>query len=143
MRAETPQAVRGRRFDDACDVLVNVGLRCDGNDLAYPESLGIGAGHDTQALWEAIGQNSQPGEPAKWPDTFARLTWRLMPEAAVDALKARAVATNLSGVQPKFAFDSIAFIQGLRRGADGSRRRGGAPVRAHCSWWLQNRSEGQ
>ncbi len=143
VRAEAAQAVRGRSFEEARDVLVNVALKYDGKDRSYLESLGIGAGHHTEALWKAIGQKLQPGEPLKWSDNFARLTWRLMPEAAVASLKARAAA-SLTAEQRKLAVDSIAFINS-KASADAlmDLAAQGSPVREEALWWLQNRNEGE
>ena len=116
--------MRYRSFEQAREVLVNVATRYDGKDRAYLESLGLGAGHHTAELWKAVGQKLQPGEPEKWSDTFARLTWRLMPEAAVPSLKARAAAENLSAgpAQTRGGFHRLHQVQGVRRSADGSRR---------------------
>ena len=144
LRAEAAQAVRHRSFDEARDVLVNVAIQYDGKDRSYLESLGIGAGHNTEALWKAIGQKMKPGTPAEWSDIFARLTWRLMPEAAVASLKTRVLATSLNEEQRKFAVDSIAFIKSqasaealMDLAAEGS------PVRDQCLWWLENRGDGE
>ncbi len=144
IRVEAAQAMRNRSFDEARDVLVAVAAKYDGKDRSYLESLGIGAGHNTEELWKAVGQKLQPGEPAQWSDTFALLTWRLMPEAAVPSLKIRATAANLTPQQRKLAVDSIAFIKSkasaealMDLAAEAS------PVRDQCLWWLRNRSEGE
>lgn len=144
IRVEAAQAMRYRSFEEARDILVAVACQYDGKDRSYLESLGIGAGHHTEELWKAVGQKLQPGEPAKWSDTFALLTWRLMPEAAVPSLKIRAVAANLSEAQRKLAVDSIAFIKSkasadalMDLAADGS------AVRDQAMWWLTNRNEGE
>ncbi len=144
VRVEAAQAMRNRSFVEARDVLVAVACQYDGKDRSYLESLGLGAGHHTEALWKAVGQKLQPGEPARWSDTFALLTWRLMPEAAVPSLKIRAAAASLTAEQRKLAVDSIAFIKSkasaealMDLAAEGS------PVREQCRWWLRNRSEGE
>lgn len=144
VRVEAAQAMRTRSFDEARDVLVAVASQYDGKDRSYLESLGIGAGHNTEALWKAVGQKMKPGEPAQWSDTFARLTWRLMPEAAVASLKVRATAANLSEEQHKLAVDSIAFIKS-KESADALMDLAvqGSPVRDQALWWLVNRSEGE
>lgn len=144
VRAEAAQAMRFRKFDEARDVLVTVAEKYDGKDRAYLESLGLGAGHDTEALWKAIGQKLKPGAPATWSDTFARLTWRLMPQAAVDSLKARAASKDLTDDQRKLAVDSLAFIKSTESAAalmDLAAE--GSPVRDQALWWLGNRSEGE
>ena len=144
VRVEAALAMRSRSFEEAREVLVAVANQYDGKDRSYLESLGIGAGHNTEALWKALGQKLQPGEPAKWSDTFARLTWRLMPQAAVPSLKIRTASASLTADQRKLAVDSIAFIKSqtsaevlMELAAEGS------PVREQSLWWLKNRSEGE
>ncbi|GAA5122206.1 hypothetical protein GCM10023212_18440 [Luteolibacter yonseiensis] len=144
VRAEAARAMRYRKFDESREVLVAVAEKYDGKDRAYLESIGIGAGHDTEALWKAIGQKMKPGAPADWTDIFARLTWRLMPEAAVPSLKTRAAAAGLSEAQRKLAVDSLAFIKS-KDSADAlmDLAAEGSAVRDQALWWLVNRSEGE
>ena len=136
--------MRYRKFEESKEVLVNVAKGYDGKDRAYLESLGIGAGHNTEALWKAIVEAMKPGEPAAWSDSFARLTWRLKPEAAIEALKTRASSSSLGEDQRKLAVDSIAFIKS-RASADALMELAaeGSPVREQSLWWLMNRSEGE
>jgi putative membrane-bound dehydrogenase-like protein len=143
LRAEAALAMRYRDFGEAREVLVAVAEGYDGKDPSYLESLGLGAGHHTEQLWSAINQSMKPGAAAKWSDTFARLTWRLMPEAAVESLKVRATEPSLDDRQRQLAVDSLAFIKSTQSAqalmalaADGS------PVKGQALWWLTNRSEG-
>ncbi len=144
IRAEAAIAVRYRKFDEARDVLVDVAKAYDGKDRSYLESLGIGAGHHTHELWKALAEVLKPGDPASWSDTFALLTWRLKPEAAVAALKTRAAQEKLTSEQRKLAVDSIAFINS-RASADALTELAaeGSAVRGQAVWWLTNRSEGE
>jgi len=144
IRAEAAIAMRYRKFDEARDVLLNVAETYDGKDRSYLESLGIGAGHSTEALWKAAYEAMKPGEPATWSDAFALLTWRLKPEAAVAALKTRASDAKLTSEQRKLAVDSIAFIKS-RASADAliDLTAEGSAVRDQAVWWLTNRSEGE
>ena len=140
IRAEAALAMRYRSFDQAREVLVNVATRYDGKDRAYLESLGLGAGHHAAALWTAM----KPSVASEWSDTFARLTWRLMPEPAIDSLKTRAASTALSAEQRKLAVDSIAFIKSPASAvALMDLAIEGSPVRDQAMWWLINRSEGE
>jgi putative heme-binding domain-containing protein len=86
----------------------------------------------------------KPGAPEKWSDTFARLTWRLKPEAAIDSLKARAADGNLNEDQRKLALDSIAFIPS-KASADAliELAANDSPLKDQARWWLRNRSEGE
>lgn len=144
VRAEAALAMRYRNFDDAKEVLVNVASKFDGKDRSYLESLGLGAGHHTEALWKAVGQKLNAGASPGWSDTFARLTWRFMPEGAVESLKARAALADLSPEQRKLALDSLAFIKS-KKSADALMDLAveGSPVREDALWWLGNRSDGE
>jgi len=144
LRAEAAMEMRYREFDEARDILVTVAKGYDGEDRSYLEMLGLGTGHHTDALWEALVEEMAPGDPADWSDTFARLTWRLMPVGAVEALKVRATHTDLSDEARALAVDSLAFIEPdaaapalMELAVEGS------PVRDQVLWWLKNRDEGE
>ncbi len=144
IRAEAAIAMRYRKFDEARGVLINVAKGYDGKDRSYLESIGVGTGHQTEALWKSLFETMKPGEPAMWSDSFARLTWRLMPEAAVPSLKIRAAAATLTLEQRKLAVDSLAFIKSEASAAalmDLAVE--GSSVRDQARWWLTNRSEGE
>ena len=144
IRAEAALAMRYRSFAEAREVLVDVATGYDGRDRAYLESLGLGAGKHTEALWIALNETMKPGAPAAWPDIFARLTWRLMPEAAVPALAIRAAASDLTHEQRKLAVDSLAFIHSKSAAtALMDLAAADSPVREMALWWLVNRSEGE
>lgn len=144
IRAEAAQEMRYRPFAEAKEVLVNVARGYDGEDRAYLFSLGAGAGHHTNELWKVLVDELKPGEPGKWPDAFARLTWRLMPEAAISALKARALGSALTEEQRRLAVDTIAFIND-RASAEAMMEiaEPPGPVKDSATWWLRNRSEGE
>ncbi len=144
VRAEAALAMRYLPFDEAREVLVNVAKSWDGEDASYLESLGIGAGHHANELWQALVEEMKPGEATRWSDAFARLTWRLMPAAAVEPLKNRAGDARVSDVQRKLAVDALAFIN-TREAADALMElaAAGSGVRDQARWWLTNRSEGE
>lgn len=144
LRSEAAQAMRGLPFEKSAPILVAVAKQYDGTDRAYLENLGIGTGHHGNELWKALAAEMKPGDPLNWSDTFARLTWRLMPEAAVSALKQRVLSDKLDAVQRKLAVDSLAFIR-ARSSADAmlDLAAEGSPVRDEARWWLKNRSNGE
>ncbi len=144
VRAEAAMEMRYRGWDEAKDVLVEAAKGYDGKDRSYLESLGLGAGHNTEQLWKALKEEMKPGAPGAWSDTFARLTWRLMPEAAISELAARAADKGVSEEGRKLAVDSLAFIKS-RPAADAliSLAAEGSPVRDQASWWLRNRNDGE
>jgi len=144
VRAEAAQEMRNRPFEESKDVLVDVAEGYDGSDRSYLFSIGAGAGQNTEKLWSALSEAMKPGEPAKWSDAFARLTWRLMPEAAVPALKARALDASLSEAQRKLAVDTLAFVN-AKPSADAMLDLAAkdSPVSKEATWWLGNRQEGE
>ncbi len=144
IRVEAALAMRRRSFEKARDVLVSVAAKYDGKDRSYLESLGLGASHHTAALWAAMMEKMKPGEPLAWSDSWARLTWRFMPEAAVPALKVRAAATSLTEEQRGLAVDSIAFIKS-QASADALMDLASvaSPVKEKALWWLIHRNEGE
>ena len=144
LRAEAASAMRYLPFEVAREVLVNVAKGYDGKDRSYLEILGLGAGLSTEPLWTALLDEMKPGEPATWSDTFARLTWRLKPVAAIASLKARANDEQLTMEKRKLAMDSIAFIHSpaaaealMELSAKDSE------LKTASTWWLVNRSEGE
>lgn len=144
IRAEAASAMRYREFAESKEVLVNVAKGYDGKDRSYLETLGIGAGHHTEELWEILLETMQPGAPLAWSEAFARLTWRLKPEGAVALLKERASSEKLPVDQRKLAVDSIAFIKSQASAeALMSLAAKGSSVRDQALWWLTNRSEGE
>lgn len=144
VRAEAALETRYRDWNEAEEILVAVAKGYDGVDRSYLESLGLGAGHHSGKLWEALEKELKPGDPLEWPESFAGLTWRLMPESAVAALSERAASSALPQEARKLAVDSLAFIN-VREAADAlmALAVGDSPVRDHAAWWLRNRSEGE
>ena len=144
VRAEAAMEMRYLGWDEAKDVLIAVAKGYDGKDRSYLESLGLGAGHNTAELWAALNDEMKPGAPKAWSDAFARLTWRLMPEAAIPALAERAKDPSVSEAGRKLAVDSLAFITS-KESADAliALAAEGSPVRDQASWWLRNRNDGE
>lgn len=144
VRAEAALEMRYRGFDEAGEVLVAVAKGYDGKDRSYLESLGLGAGKNTEALWVALSEEMNPGAPVEWSETFARMTWRLMPKAAIPALAERAACDKLSDEARELAVDSLAFINS-RASADAliSLALKDSPVKETAAWWLKNREGGE
>jgi hypothetical protein len=107
-------------------------------------SLGLGTGHHHEELWRADVCELKPGPLLDPSDTFAHLTWRLIPEAAVYSLKVRAASAALTAEQRRLAVDSIAFIK-LEESAAALMNLvvEASAVRVRARWWLKNRSEGE
>jgi putative heme-binding domain-containing protein len=77
----------------------------------------------------------------QWSPEFARITWRLLPAAAVPALIERANASVLSDQQRRIAFDTLAFIgnkEAVMAIVAVAAKKDPA-LGAQANWWLLNR----
>lgn len=109
----------------------------DGNDKNYIESIGLAAESQENAIWLAMKKELGSDNPDEWSDSFARLTWRLWPSAAVADLKARATSSKLSHPQQVFAVESLAFIDDASAAeAMLDLAAGDSPVKAEAGYWL-------
>ncbi|MBK1827674.1 PVC-type heme-binding CxxCH protein [Haloferula rosea] len=110
LRRDAALAMRGLPADKAAPVLIEVAKHWDGSDKNYLEAIGLGAENQEPAVWTAMRETLSPGDPLKWNDSFAKLTWRLWPTTAIGSLKARAMAPSLTKDQREFAIESLSFI---------------------------------
>lgn len=110
VRRDVALSMRGLPAAQSAPILIEVAKGWDGKDKNYLESIGLGAENQENEVWTAMRDALSPGDPLKWNDHFARLTWRLWPAAAIPDLKARALATELTKEQRDFAVESISFI---------------------------------
>jgi putative membrane-bound dehydrogenase-like protein len=112
VRAEIAVSLRDAEAEKALPILTELAKRFDGKDRSYLEALGLGAKGKEAAAWQvlnAIESKKTGGDPLKWSDAFARITWRLHPKGAVEPVKARALSAELSSAQRKLAMDTLAF----------------------------------
>lgn len=140
VRREVVLSLRDIPAARTADIFVELARRCDTGDKNSVEAIGLGAANQESVIWAAIKNELKPGAPGEWPDSFARLTWRLWGAAAIDDLKVRALAPALTPQQRKFAVESIAFIDDARAAeallelaSDGSTVKGDA-----TAWLLRN-----
>ncbi|MFC7336766.1 PVC-type heme-binding CxxCH protein [Haloferula chungangensis] len=110
LRRDAALSMRGLPPELASPVLIEVAKRWDGSDKNYLESIGLGAENHEAEIWTAMRDAFAPGDPLKWSDSFARITWRLWPSTAIDDLKARANSPELTVEQRDFAVESLSFI---------------------------------
>ncbi|MFH6602557.1 PVC-type heme-binding CxxCH protein [Maribacter algicola] len=81
----------------------------DGKDPWYLEALGMASDGKEEEAYAAL-VSDQPENPTEWSVNFASLVWRMHPKSAVEALKKRAMAENLSDYHKARAVDALAFI---------------------------------
>jgi putative membrane-bound dehydrogenase-like protein len=143
VRRDVALSVRNLPAEKSAPILIAVAKGWDGTDKNYLESIGLGAANQEDGVWTAMRDAFGQTDPLKWTDSFARLTWRLWPSAAVPALQARASAASLSQSQRAFAVESLSFIDDrsaamalLDLAAEGS------PVKDEAKWWTLTRARG-
>jgi len=110
VRREIALSLRDLPATETAEIFVELARRCDTDDKNSLEAIGLGAANKESAIWKTLRQRLQPGPPSEWPDSFARLTWRLWGPASIDALRSRVLDRSLSLEKRKFAVESIAFI---------------------------------
>ncbi|MEM7143791.1 MAG: PVC-type heme-binding CxxCH protein [Verrucomicrobiota bacterium] len=81
------------------------------NDRTYLEACGLAAEGAETAVWKNLHARLEKKNPLTWPDSFAKITWRLQTPAAIPALVKRATSEKLSPEQRNLALDSIAFTR--------------------------------
>jgi putative membrane-bound dehydrogenase-like protein len=83
----------------------------DGKDRVYLEACGLAAEGIEAELWKHLRKSLKQESALDWTEAFARITWRLQPEAALPALVERARSASLSLPDRKLAVDTIAFTR--------------------------------
>lgn len=113
----------------------------DENDRHYLEACGMAADGIEAVVWAELAK-AQPSA-LQWSPAFARITWRLLPQAAVPALIERVKSPALSAEARHLAFDSLAFI-GSKDAVMALLDIAGAAdlkLAEQAKWWLFNRSQ--
>ncbi len=144
VRRDVALSLRHYTAAETADVFVELAKGYDGNDKNYVESIGLGATNKEDAIWQAIKASQPDSAPEAWTDTFAKITWRLWPVAAVDDLKVRALSPKLTGAQKEFAVESIAFIND-KKAAEAMLEIAASKsvAKAKASYWLLKRGTGE
>ncbi|MCP4923809.1 MAG: hypothetical protein GY915_07255, partial [bacterium] len=110
VRREIALSLRDVPAEKTKNIFITLAKNCDTKDKNSLEAIGLGAANQESQIWTAIKKGIKPGEPKDWPESFARLTWRLWGSASINDLKARCNDTSLALEKRKLALESIAFI---------------------------------
>ncbi len=110
VRREIALSLRDVPAEKTKDIFITLAKNCDTKDKNSLEAIGLGAANQESQIWTALKKGMKPGEPKDWPESFARLTWRLWGSASVNDLKARCNDKSLTLEKRKLALESIAFI---------------------------------
>lgn len=142
VRREVALSLRGVPFEQSKDIILDLAKGFDGKDRTYLEAFGQACtGHEAQVY--PLLQAVMGGEPLKWSDAFAWISWRLHVPAAVEAEKARALSDSVEKTQRKLAMDALAFTRDASAAAammDLAASKA-FPFQSDALWWLFNRKD--
>jgi len=143
IRRDVALSLRHYTAAETKDIFVELAKHVDHTDKNSVEAIGLGAENKENEIWSAIKAAQEKQDPAQWSDTFAKLTWRLWPSAAVADLTKRAMSPKVSATQQKLATEAIAFIDD-KSAAEAMFTLAGAksPVKADAAYWLLKRGTG-
>lgn len=110
VRREVAIALRDLPLESIRPIVNNLVKIHDGNDRFETEALGQALDGKENAYYKLI-RPSLAKDPATWNEATATLIWRLHPVAAINDLKLRANAGNLTEAQRKQAITALAFIK--------------------------------
>ena len=109
VRRDVALSLRHYRANDTAELFVELAKYGKNADKNYLEAIGLGAENKESEIWRALEKAMV--SDGKWSPWFAKLTWRLWPEAAVPDLKARALDSSLSEKERLFAMESLFYIE--------------------------------
>lgn len=144
LRRDVALSLRGLPAEKTAPILITVAKGWDGKDKNYLESIGLAAENQENEVWTAMKAALSPGDAKGWNDTFAKLTWRLWPSAAIADLKSRALDSSLNEDARKFACESLSFIddKAAAEALFDVAGTGNAAVKAAAMNWLFMRGTG-
>ena len=109
-------------------------------DRWYLEALGLAFDRQAQPWYACLLEKKYGGDPLAWSPTFADLSWRLHPRAAIPGFVARANAKTLDPAARKQALEALAF-ESDRTAAEAMLNLAlGGPdeLRELASWWIEH-----
>ena len=144
MRRDVALALRDIPAAKTKEIFATLAQSVNVNDKNSLEAIGLGAALQENEIWTYLRDELGATDPLKWDERFAKLTWRLWPSAAIEDLKVRASAGELSPEERSFATESIAFIDAPESvPAMFELAEKGSPVRSEAMDWLFRRGTGE
>lgn len=109
VRREIAVALREVPLEKSQAIITDLVNGYDGKDHWYLEALGMALEGKEESMYAQLIANA--GEAVKWDEKTTSLIWRLHPVAAIEALKSRANAAELSAEERKKALVALGFIK--------------------------------
>ena len=141
VRRAVAVSLRDLTIEDSEGIIRQLYDLYDGEDLWYLEALGQAMDGKEDVLYERL-RSHQPDDPTQWDNSFARLTWRLHPESALEDLKRRALASEVNFEFQLQALTAIAFIPAQRAAEtmiEISRDASDPRIKKMADWWISFR----
>ncbi|MEM9079903.1 MAG: PVC-type heme-binding CxxCH protein [Verrucomicrobiota bacterium] len=144
VRRDVAVSLRDLPIAETKEVFLELAKRVDVGDKNALEAIGLGAAGQEDELWLYLKERLVTEDALSWDQRFVRMTWRLWPRVAVEDLKVRALAEELSAEERAFAVESLAFVD-ARESAEVMMGLAdeGSPVRAEAMSWLLMRATGE
>ncbi len=142
VRAELAVSLKLQPTAAALPILIELAHQLDPADRASIEAWGIACLGRENEVWSALQPSLGTSDPLAWSPLLARLTWRLTPAPAIDALAQRVSAKSLSEADRRLAIDTLAFIRDEKAATAVMAAAKGdpGPLKDHALWWLIKRS---
>lgn len=142
VRREIAVAMRDVPFAQSKMILMEIAKRNGVEDRSYLEAFGIGCSGKEEQVWSELKAKAGFKDPLEWAHSFAQITWRLHPAAAVADLQTRAMSSHLSPEERKLALDTLAFIPeaGAAKAVLAIAKEKSSPIHDAAMWWLIKRS---
>ncbi len=144
VRREVAVALRNEPAEGKLPYVATLLQQYDGKDRVYLEACGLAAEGVEVKLWAHLHKALKSDSPLAWSEAFARITWRLQPEAALPALLERARSEKLSLTDRKLAVDTIAFTR-TKSAAEAMAEllKEKALIKDTATAWMLNRAAGE
>jgi putative membrane-bound dehydrogenase-like protein len=142
VRREIAVAMRDVPFAQSKMILMEIAKRNGVEDRSYLEAFGIGCSGKEEQVWSELKAKAGFKDPLEWAHSFAQITWRLHPAAAVADLQTRAMSNHLSPEERKLALDTLAFIPeaSAAKAVLAIAKEKSSPIHDSAMWWLIKRS---
>lgn len=140
VRREVALAMRDVPFSKSKDILLQLASSFDGEDRAYLEAWGTGCTGKEREIFAELDAAATTQNPVDWTPAYAKLVWRLTPEAAAAKFAARARAASLSEADRLAAVTALGFTP-TKEAADALidlAAGGTGRIQQTALWWIIN-----
>lgn len=140
VRREVALAMRDVPFAKSKAILLQLAASFDGQDRAYLEAWGTGCTGKEVEIYTELAKTVAKQDPVSWTPAYAKLVWRLTPEAATPQFAARARAASLSEADRVAAVTALGFTP-TKAAADALidlAATGKGRAQQQALWWVIN-----